>query len=83
MTLITITSTVAYVYSTLVVFSVEGKFFFCELVTLIDHYIEMRSVMSASRALEELAKLMPSAAHVVQDDGSTRDIPLEEFKKRD
>jgi len=86
MTLIGIAITVAYGYSTLVVFAVEGKVFFWELATLVDimligHYIEMKSVMSASRALEELAKLMPSEAHVIQDDGSTRDVPLEELEK--
>lgn len=86
MTLIGIAITVAYGYSTLVVFAVEGKVFFWELATLVDimligHYIEMKSVMSASRALEEMAKLMPSVAHVVQDDGSTKDIPLEELQK--
>jgi Cu2+-exporting ATPase len=86
MTLIGIAITAAYVYSTLVVFAVEGQVFFWELATLVDimligHYIEMKSVMSASRALEELAKLMPSEAHVVQDDGSTRDVPLEELEQ--
>ena len=86
MTLIGIAITVAYGYSTLVVFAVEGKVFFWELATLVDimligHYIEMKSVMSASRALEELAKLMPSEAHVVQEDGSTQDVPLEELEK--
>jgi len=86
MTLIGIAITVAYGYSTLVVFAVEGKVFFWELATLVDimligHYIEMKSVMSASRALEELAKLMPSEAHIIQDDGTTRDIPLEELEK--
>jgi Cu2+-exporting ATPase len=86
MTLIGIAITVAYAYSTLVVFGVEGEVFFWELATLVDimligHFIEMKSVMSASKALEELAKLMPSEAHVVQADGSTKDIPLEELEK--
>jgi Cu2+-exporting ATPase len=86
MTLIGVAITAAYVYSTLVVFAVEGQVFFWELATLVDimligHYIEMKSVMSASRALEELAKLMPSEAHVIQDDGSTKDVPLEELQK--
>ncbi|MDZ7773832.1 MAG: copper-translocating P-type ATPase [Balneolaceae bacterium] len=84
MTLIGVAITAAYVYSTLVVFAVEGQVFFWELATLvvimlIGHYIEMKSVMSASRALEELAKLMPSEAHVLQEDGSTKDVPLEEL----
>lgn len=86
MTLIGVAITAAYVYSTLVVFAVEGQIFFWELATLVDimligHYIEMKSVMSASRALEELAKLMPSEAHVVQEDGSTIDVPLEELQQ--
>jgi len=77
---------VAYVYSTLVVFAVQGKVFFWELATLVDimlvgHYIEMKSVMSASQALEELAKLMPSEAHVVREDGSTEDLSLDKLQK--
>ena len=85
MTLIAIAITTAYAYSMLVVFAVEGKIFFWELVTLVDimligHYIEMKSVMSASKALEELAKLMPSEAHLIQEDGTTKDIALEELK---
>ena len=88
MTLIALAITVAYAYSSGVVFGIRGKFFFWELVTLIDimllgHWIEMRSVMGASRALEELARLMPSQAHLVLDDGSVRDIKLEELKKGD
>jgi cation transport ATPase len=50
--------------------------FFWELATLVDimlleHWIEMKSVMGASKALEELAKLMP--------DGSVKDVPLNEL----
>ncbi len=86
MALIGIAISAAYLYSTLVVFGIEGQIFFWELATLVDimligHYIEMKSVMSASRALEELAKLMPSEAHILQEDGTTRDIPLEELEK--
>jgi Cu2+-exporting ATPase len=88
MTLISVAVTTAYVYSSAVVFGLSGKFFFWELATLIDimllgHWIEMKSVMGASRALEELARLMPSEAHLVQPDGSTRDVPLEELKSGD
>src|SRR5699024_10979237 len=68
MTLIGLAILVAYVYSSLTVFGLEGSDFFWELATLIDimllgHWIEMRSVMGASNALEELVKLMPSEAH--------------------
>jgi len=88
MTLIAVAVSVAYVYSSLVVFGLSGRVFFWELATLIDimllgHWIEMKSVMGASKALEELAKLMPKEAHLLQDDGSTKDVPLEELKKQD
>lgn len=88
MTLIAIAIATAYVYSSAVVFGLSGKIFFWELVTLIDimllgHWIEMKSVMGASRALEELARLMPSEAHKIMEDGSTKDVPLEEIRKGD
>jgi len=88
MTLIGLAVTVAYVYSSVVVFGLKGEVFFWELATLIDimllgHWIEMRSVMGASRALEELARLMPSEAHVVQPDGVIVDVPLEQLKHGD
>lgn len=84
MTLIAVAIATAYVYSSIVVFGLEGKVLFWELATLIDimllgHWIEMRSVMGASRALEELAKLMPSEAHQLMPDGNTRDVPLDQL----
>lgn len=88
MTLIGLAVSVAYVYSTFVVFGLKGEVFFWELATLVDimllgHWIEMRSVMGASRALEELVKLLPSEAHVVQPDGSTKDVSLDQLKPGD
>ena len=88
MTLIALAITVAYTYSSAVVFGLEGGVFFWELATLIDimllgHWIEMRSVMGASSALEKLVKLMPSQAHRVQDDGSTQDVPVTELTHGD
>jgi len=85
MTLIALAVSVAYVYSSAVVFGLEGKFFFWELATLIDvmlvgHWIEMRSVLGASRALEELAKLMPDTAHRLRD-GEVQDVPLSDLAK--
>ena len=70
MTLIGLAITVAYVYSSAVVFGLKGKFFFWELATLIvvmllGHWIEMRSIMGASNALNELARLMPKDAHKI------------------
>ncbi len=84
MTLISVAIATAYIYSSAVVFGLTGKMFFWELTTLIDimllgHWIEMKSVMGASRALEELAKLMPSDAHKLMPDGSVKDVPLSEL----
>ncbi len=84
MTLIGLAIFVAYFYSSSVVFGVEGKVFFWELATLIDimllgHWIEMKSVMGASRALEELAQLMPSVAHKKKEDGSFTDVPVSDL----
>ncbi|MFC2145579.1 heavy metal translocating P-type ATPase [Actinomycetota bacterium] len=88
MTLIGLAVTVAYVYSSAVVFGLEGKFFFWELATLIvvmllGHWIEMRSIMGASNALNELARLMPKNAHKIDSDNKTVDVPLEELKVGD
>jgi Cu2+-exporting ATPase len=87
MTLIAVAITIAYAYSAAVTFGLQGTTFFWELATLIDimlagHWIEMRSVLSASNALEKLAKLMPDAAH--RKKGNTiEDVPLEEIKRGD
>ena len=87
MTLIALAISVAYFYSSAVVFGLEGRFFFWELATLIvimllGHWIEMRSVMGASQALEELAKLMPDQAHKIVN-GEIKDIKIKELKKGD
>jgi len=87
MTLIALAISVAYLYSSAVVFGLEGKFFFWELATLIvimllGHWIEMRSVMGASQALKELAKLMPDQAHKIIN-GEIREVKTKELKKGD
>ncbi|WP_275115349.1 HAD-IC family P-type ATPase [Thiomicrorhabdus sediminis] len=74
MTLIAIAISTAYLYSGMVVLGLSGKTFFWELATLIDlmllgHWIEMKSVMGASQALQKLAELMPTSAHKVTDEG--------------
>ena len=87
MTLIGVAITVAYAYSSAVVFGLPGKMFFWELVTLIDimllgHWIEMKSVLGASKALELLVSMMPSTAHKVHGD-HVMDVKLEELHKGD
>lgn len=84
MTLIAIAISVAYIYSSLVVFGLAGMMFFWELATLIDimllgHWIEMKSILGAGEALEKLAKLMPANAHKIMPDGNVQDVPLSEL----
>jgi Cu2+-exporting ATPase len=88
MTLIGVAITAAYFYSVATVFGLRGMDFFWELATLIDimllgHWIEMRSVMGASRALEALVKLMPAVAHKQMPDGGFQDVALEELAVED
>ena len=88
MTLITIAITVAYTYSVAVTFGFPGDPFYWELATLIDvmllgHWMEMRSVVSASSALDELAKLVPSEAHLLSGDGSISDVAVESLELGD
>lgn len=73
MTLVGVAITVAYVYSVAIVLGLEGMDFFWELATLIlimllGHWIEMRSIMGASKELELLVQLMPSDAHLFHGD---------------
>lgn len=88
MTLISVAISAAYFYSSAVVFGLQGHVFFWELATLIDvmllgHWIEMKSVMGASGALEKLVKLMPSEAHRVVAGGGTEEIPVTELRSGD
>ena len=88
MTLISLAIVVAFAYSLATLFFDAGSGFFWELVTLIDvmllgHWIEMRSVRQASRALDELAQLMPDTAERVRSDGSTEEVPVDELEKGD
>jgi P-type Cu2+ transporter len=87
MTLVAIAITIAFVYSVAVVFGLEGMDFFWELATLIDimllgHWLEMRSQMAASRALESLVALLPSSVHV-EKNGSIVDIDLKDLRNHD
>jgi Cu2+-exporting ATPase len=82
MTLVAVAISVAYFYSGATVLGLSGMPFFWELASLIDimllgHWIEMRSVGEASKALESLARLMPSEAHRKLPDGSTEDVALD------
>jgi len=87
MTLIAIAITVAYGYSSAVIFGLPGMDFFWELATLIvvmllGHWIEMRSVSGASRALELLVQLLPAQAHKIHGE-HIMDVKIEELSKGD
>jgi len=87
MTLIGFAITVAYIYSTAVVFGLQGMDFFWELATLIlimllGHWIEMKSIAGASRELELLVRLMPDDAHLVHED-HIMDVKTEKLVEND
>ncbi|MFO7720334.1 MAG: copper-translocating P-type ATPase [Gillisia sp.] len=87
MTLIAMAISVAYFYSSATVFGLQGEDFFWELATLIDimllgHWIEMKSVLGASKALELLVSMMPAEAHRVNGE-QVEDVKLEDLLKGD
>ncbi|MDA3867263.1 MAG: copper-translocating P-type ATPase [Salinivirgaceae bacterium] len=87
MTLIAVAITVAWGYSSATTFGVEGNTFFWELATLIDimllgHWIEMKSVLGASKSLQMLVEMMPSEAHLLKN-GDTKDVKVDQLKKDD
>ncbi|MFA8439790.1 MULTISPECIES: copper-translocating P-type ATPase [Bacillaceae] len=88
MMLISLAIIAAYVYSTLTAFFIEGSDFFFELATLIvimllGHWIEMKSLMGASKALEELIKLMPKEAHKLDKSGNIVEVTVEDLQPGD
>ncbi|MDH3244451.1 MAG: copper-translocating P-type ATPase [Saprospiraceae bacterium] len=83
MTLIAMAISVAYFYSAATTFGLPGESFYWELATLIvimllGHWIEMKSVLGASRSLELLVSMMPAEAHRVSGD-QVIDVKLEEL----
>lgn len=87
MTLIAVAISAAYFYSSAVVLGFSGKTFFWELATLIDvmlvgHWLEMRSILGASKALEVLADLMPNEANLITNNG-TKKVKIDELNSGD
>lgn len=87
MTLISMAISVAYFYSSATVFGLKGEDFFWELSTLIDimllgHWLEMKSVLGASKALQLLVSMMPAEAHRITGD-QVEDIKLEDLQQED
>ncbi|TAK35386.1 MAG: heavy metal translocating P-type ATPase [Saprospiraceae bacterium] len=87
MTLIAMAISVAYFYSAATTFGLPGESFYWELATLIvimllGHWIEMKSVLGASKALELLVSMMPAEAHKM-DGEKVVDIKLEDLLSGD
>lgn len=88
MTLIGFAIFIAYFYSSLTVFGFQGQDFFWELATLIDimllgHWIEMKSVMGASNALEELIKLIPAEANKLDNEDAIEVVSVDSLVPED
>ena len=84
MTLIGVAISAAWAYSFAVTLGLEGMDFYWEMATLIDimllgHWLEMKSVTGASRALELLVKMMPSTAHLVKNN-ETQTVSVTELR---
>src|SRR6187401_1697995 len=87
MTLIALAITVAYVFSVAIIFSFQGMDFFWDLATLLvimllGHWLEMKSVLGASNALQLLVSMMPAEAHKLHGD-HVMDVKLEELQRDD
>lgn len=88
MTLISMAITVAFGYSLAVTIGlVDGMDFWWELTTLVTimllgHWLEMASVSNAQGALDELAKLLPDTAELVDGDAH-RTVSVGELKLGD
>lgn len=87
MTLVAIAISVAYIYSVAVALGLKGMDFFWELATLVvimllGHWLEMRSQMAASKALQSLVALLPNKV-TIQRNGQQVEIHLDELKSED
>ncbi|MCG1008774.1 copper-translocating P-type ATPase [Salinicoccus sp. ID82-1] len=88
MTLIGMAISIAFFYSMAVVFGFDGEVIFWELATLVlimllGHWIEMRSISNASKALESLASLMPDSASRITSSGDTEEVQVDDIRAGD
>lgn len=87
MTLIAMAISVAYIYSTVALFSPGQTGFFWELATLITimilgHWLEMASIQKAESALDAIAQLLPDTAEKLVD-GTPQKIKVSQLKVGD
>ncbi|WP_259599919.1 HAD-IC family P-type ATPase, partial [Clostridium botulinum] len=50
------------------------------LIMLLGHWIEMNALMGAGNALQKMAALLPKTAHLVTDNGETKEVPVSDLK---
>ncbi|MEN2318649.1 heavy metal translocating P-type ATPase [Lentilactobacillus parabuchneri] len=50
------------------------------LIMLLGHWLEMNAVMGAGDAVEKMAALLPKTAHLVTDDGQTKDVEVSDLQ---
>ncbi len=89
MTLISLAIAVAFLFSWIVQFQlIEAGALWWELATLITimllgHWVEMRSIVRAQGALQELAKLLPDTAMRINSQGREEKVVVSKLKKDD
>lgn len=84
MTLISLAIVVAFVTSLAETFGLFAVEVWWELATLITvmslgHWLEMRAINQASRALDALAALLPDTAERIDESGRVTEVPLSEL----
>lgn len=50
------------------------------LIMLLGHWIEMNALMGAGNALQKMAALLPKTAHLVTDNGETKEVLVSDLK---
>jgi P-type Cu2+ transporter len=88
MTLVSLAIVSAYVYSLAVLAGLAGDVFFWEtatliLVMLLGHWLEAKSVLGASGALQALVRLMPATATRLGEGGAQEEVPIAALRPGD
>lgn len=88
MTLVSLAIVSAYIYSLAVLAGLAGEVFFWEtatliLVMLLGHWLEAKSVLGASGALQALVRLMPATATRLGANGAQEEVPIAALKSGD
>ncbi len=87
MSLVSLAISIGFLYSSYA-YASGGVDFFWELSTLIvvmlwGHFIEMKSVLGASKAIEELAKLLPKKANLIIKGSEVLEVDVSQLKVGD